>query len=175
MNNSKKLKPGRWLYLIGSLVIVAGIIISIALGVGAGLQMLENGKTVKVPGDSTLSFDKAGSYVMTFKSAGDGKTTTDFSAYSALKFTLTGNGKTDSLTSKFNTVQFKIDKAGSYKLSAAYPNGNGPSAEMVIISGDGVNTVLIGVVFWVCLIGGVLIIIVTAVLRKKNKKLMYNN
>jgi hypothetical protein len=69
-----------------------------------------------------------------------------------------------------NVMEFSVSNPGTYTLNAAYDSGTGPSAVMTIVSWGQYSTIVIGiVVFLVCLVAGVLVIILTAVKRKKNR------
>jgi hypothetical protein len=177
MEPKAKLKPGKWLYLLGALIIVVGIVVTAAFAAVTATQMLSNKLSATVPGQTDLNLTKTGTYVMTYdyNSANGGKAKiTNLSDYSGLKFTLTE--KSDNSTVSISTIagsaqEFKVTSPGTYTLSASYGSGSGPSAVMMIISaGQSAVSAAVNVIFFVCLIAGVVIIIVTAVKRKKYKK-----
>jgi hypothetical protein len=176
MESNEKLKPGKWLYLIGVLLIVAAIIASVAVAMEAATEAYNSSKTAQVPGSCELSLDKTGIYSMAYAydtSSGAKTPITDSSQYSGLKFTLTQEqgGNDVSVTSVVgNVMQFKITQAGTYKLSAAYASGKGPSADMLITPEGSMPMVLISVIFYVGFGASLVIIIATAILRKKNRK-----
>ncbi len=181
MESSKKLKPGKWLYAIGALVIAFGVIASLAIAISYAAGSLANAKTVQVPGTAQLSLDKTGTYTMVYDydpSNGSSAPITDFSKYSGLKFTLTQEqgGNDISVTSmSSNALQFSVTQTGTYKLSAAYASGTTPAAVMMVIAPVTVPTALIAIIFIIGVVGGISIIIVTSKKRKANKRLQASN
>lgn len=177
MKTNGKLIPGKWLYLLGALIIVVGIIVAAVFAATTATQMLNDKLTATVPGQTDLKLTKTGTYVMTYDynpaNGGEAKIT-NFSDYSGLTFTLTE--KSDNSAVPISTIagsaqEFKIVSPGTYTLSVSYGSGNGPSAVMMIISaGRTAASAGVNVVFFVCLIAGVVIIILTAIKRKKHKK-----
>jgi hypothetical protein len=164
-------KPGRWLYWIGALVIVVGIVASIA----SALSSLTGMKTVTVPGQTTLDLTKTGEYQITYAystSSGSNTAITDYSPYSDLKFTLTGeNGGANVAVTSINDKQLKftLTQAGKYKLNAAYSGKVGPSATVVLLPIGSIPGVLISIIFYGGLIVGIAIIVLTIILRRKNR------
>lgn len=167
-----KVKPGRWLYVIGALLIVVGIIVAGATAANGAITAMQAAPEVQVPGKSTVQLEKTGIYSMTYSASSDGKTVTDTSAYKGLSFTLTGtDGSIVSIKSVNDAVMtFTISKAGAYTLDAAYSGGKGPSATMALMPTSSINGTLINGIFWMFLIIGVAVIVVTAVMRSKNRK-----
>jgi hypothetical protein len=161
-------KPGRWLYWIGALVIVIGIAASIA----SALSSIFGMKLVTVPGQKALDLTQTGEYQMVYVSGGDSKTAiTDYTPYANLKYTLTGsNGTNIAVTSiSEKQLQFKITQAGTYTLNAAYSGKSGPKATIMLLPISGVSNVLISVIFYGGLIIGIAIIVITIILRRKNR------
>lgn len=172
-----KIKPGRWLYAIGALLIVVGIIAAIAVAANGAITAMRDAAKVKVPGKSVVQLEKTGDYSMTYSASSDGKPVTDTSAYKGLSFTLTSaEGNTVSIKNLSGAVMtFTISKAGAYTLNAAYSGGNGPSATMALMPASSINGALIGGLFWAFLILGVALIVVTAVMRSKSRKRLTAN
>ncbi|ADU26175.1 hypothetical protein [Ethanoligenens harbinense] len=166
-----KVKPGKWLYLIGVLLIVVGIVAAIATAASAGMTAMQSATKVEVPGTSTVQVEKAGMYSIAFYLSSDGKPVLDTSPYKNMTFALTdAAGNSVKVTSAGKVFSFNATKTGAYTLVTAYPAGSGPSATMMVMPLSGINGALIGVLFWGFVIAGVVLIIVTAVLRSKNRK-----
>lgn len=165
-------KPGRWLYVIGALVIVAAIIASIASAVA---PLLSGMKNVTVPGQTVLDLSKTGDYQMVYvynTKNGSNTPITDYAAYSGMKFTLTPeNGGASVAVTRMSDKQFTftIAKAGKYQLVAAYSGKTGPSATLILMQMGASSTILISVIFYGGLVIGIGLIILTAVLRRKNR------
>lgn len=166
-----KVKPGKWLYLIGVLLIVVGIVAAIAAAASAGLTAMQSSTKVDVPGTSTVQLDKTGIYTIAYYLSSDNKPVIDPSPYKDMAYTLKdAGGNPVAVTAAGNAKVFTIQKTGAYTLATAYPGGSGPSATVIVMPASGINGALIGVLFWVFVIAGVAVIIVTAVLRSKNRK-----
>jgi hypothetical protein len=176
MESSKKLKPSKLFYLFGSLIIVAAIIASVAVALGAATEAYNSSKQAQVPGSTTLSFDKTGIYSIAYAydtSSGAKTLITDYSKYAGLKFTLTQgqSGKNVPVTSAGNNMmQFNITQSGTYKFSAAYAGASSPTAIMFITPSGSLQTSIISIIFYFGFGVGLVIIIVTAILRRRNRK-----
>lgn len=168
-----KIKPGRWLYWIGALLIVAGIVISVAVAANGAMAALGNSQKVQVPGTSSLELSKTGAYTLTYSKDASGNPVTSGAAYAGLAFSLKdSSGAAVAMKNVRGLVEtFTIKTPGTYTLTAAYASGTSPSATMLLMAASSINTTLITVLFWVFLLAGVALIIVTAVLRRKNRKL----
>ncbi|NLJ30085.1 MAG: hypothetical protein GX424_00530 [Clostridiales bacterium] len=169
-----KVKPGRWLYAIGVLLIVAGIIVAGATAVNGAMSAMKDSIKMQAPGKSTVQLEKTGAYTMTYAASSDGKPVTDTAAYQGLSFQLTdADGGSVSVKSVSGTVMtFTVSKPGAYTMDAEYSGGSGPSATLMLMPTSGINGALISGIFWAFLIIGVALIVVTAVLRRKNRRKM---
>ena len=172
-----KVKPGRWLFVVGALLIVVGIIVACATAASGAMAAMRDAAKVQVPGKNTVQLDKTGVYSMTYTATSDGKPVTDTSAYKGLSFTLTGaDGNNVSIKNVSGAVMmFTISKAGAYTLDAEYSGGNGPSATIALMPTSGINATLINGIFWAFVILGVAVIVITAVMRSKNRKKLSAN
>lgn len=168
----QKLKPGRWLYAVGILLIIVGIAVAGALAAGGAVTALKNAQKVQVPGKSTVELDQTGAYSITFTADASGKPVTSYSAYSGLDFTLTGSdGSQVKITKVGNAAHtFTIAQAGSYTLDAEYAGGSGASATAALMSAAGIHGTAIRAVFWVMLVAGVIVLVATAVLRRRDSR-----
>lgn len=168
----RKLKPGRWLYAVGILLIIAGIAVTVALAAGGAMTALKSAQKVQVPGKSTVELDQTGAYSITFTADASGKPVTSYSAYSGLDFTLTGpDGSPVTITKVGSTARtFTIARAGSYTLDAEYAGGSGESATAALMSASGIHGGAISAVFWVMLAAGAAVLVVTAVLRRRDSR-----
>lgn len=182
MDQLKKLKPSKLFYLIGALVIAAGVVCSIAIAVNSVMGTLGNAKKVQVPGTSQVNLDKTGTYTMMYgyyPSTSSRVSAADYSKYAGLTFTLTQKQSGDDVvvtTATSGIFDFKITQAGTYSLSGAYPSGKSASSVvMLLIDPTSVPSSLIAIIFMVGVCGGLAIIIVTSIKRKKNKKLQGSN
>jgi hypothetical protein len=175
MENNKKLIPGRWMYLLGVLIIAAGIVISAILITNLAGSAFKNGKTAQIPGQTELSLNKASTYTITYYYDPTGNKNapiTNYSKYDGLSFKLSEEqgGKNIPITSLSSGVmQFKTDASGKYMLNVSSPKGSGASAVMLIVPKSGITGAIIAAVFFSCAAAGFAVIIAAAILRKKHR------
>lgn len=172
MSDSVKTKPGRWLYLIGVLLIIAGIAVSVAMAAGGAVTALRDAPKVQVPGKSTVELTKAGTYTITFTADAQGKPVTSSSAYNGLTFTVSDESGSPVTLTKVGGITrvFKIAKGGTYTLDAEYPSSDGAAATVAVMGSAGIHTGAITALFWVFVIAGAAVIVLTAVLRRKARR-----
>ena len=171
MSDSKsKRKPGRWLYAVAVLLIVEGVALAGSQAAVGAKKALQTAAKVQVPGKSTVELTKTGTYSLTFTADAEGKAVANPSAFKGLNFTLTDpDGNPVNVKSVANGVRtFQIPDAGTYTLDAEYASGSGESAIVAVMAVSGISTVSVRAALWGFVTAGIVLIIVTAVLRKKD-------
>lgn len=176
MINSKKVKPPKWFYLLGVLIIVAAFAAQIAFTVHTG----DHVQYANVPGSTKIALGSAGTYQINYyQNTTDGKKDliTDTSVYADLKYTLTqdSSGQNISITANntvkdWQTMQFSVSKSGEYTLKADYNGKSSPSAKIVVSLLSSPISTAFTWVFRIIALSGVVMIIATIILRKKNKQ-----
>ena len=149
----QSIRPGRWLYWLGGVMIVVGIALAVVgiLGfVGGIAEMRDRLQRVVVPGTGTLTLDEPGTYTIyhEHQSAVGGRTYSNPPILSGLTCTVTSKesggpaslsevtmSKTYTLGSRAGIAvwQFDVEKAGEYQLSATYaPGATGPPVVLAV-------------------------------------------
>jgi len=190
---SQPIRPGRWIYLLGAGLIVLAFLALIPGPVMVWQQVTQPmaGRGV-VPGSFDVTCKKPGNYALFYEhqSVINGQTFNTSSQLPNLQYTLrhktTGQRiQLDPFSGSYTYTRsqregkaiqsFRIDKAGTYTLTAKRPPGeSGP--RVVLAVGKGSIGQLFGAIgamfgscaaFFVLLLGGIVMLIVSAVKRHR--------
>jgi hypothetical protein len=188
----QKTTPGRWLYGLAAVIVIAGIA-GFCVLLFSNISGMTRGLTqVVVPGQGTVEIEKPGTYTVfyEYQSVVGNKVYATEESLSGLECSLVheGSGTTVPLTpvttsSTYSVggrsgralFTFTVDRAGSYTLFADYdPGHTGP--DVVLAVGSDVTMKIIGTVFgaiaimFVSMILAVVIVIVIFLKRRKTRQ-----
>lgn len=170
MENKEKVRPGRQFYIIGLIMIIVSIFYVVMDNSNALNNLTANSQTFTAPGKTQITVEKAGRYGIMFWRKTDGKAIQSLSSYANLKFTVLekSTGKTIPVMLLTGGLHEFDAARGAYLITADYPKKAGPTAEMRIVYATIPSEELIGFgVFLVLAVGGIILLINTAVRRRK--------
>lgn len=176
MDKEEKIKPGRQFYVIGLIMIIVSIIIVVSDNSNALNKLMADSQAFTAPGQTELIAKKTGRYDILFWRETNGHTIPNYSVYANMKFTVRSksSGKTISTILLSQDIHEFDATPGTYLITAAYSGKKGPSASMrVVYATQSKEGLIWGAVFFVLAAGGLILLVNTAVHRRKNLKNYY--
>jgi hypothetical protein len=169
-----KITPGKWLYLVGVFVIVIGFVCGFRISLSNAFHMLNNSINYEatVPGKTDISFSQIGKYsISVITDNGD-----ELMDLLGIKFEIIRRDDNRlipiSKKSYGSHSEFNIYNPGMYTFTAYYENGYGPDGRVNIklIGQSSSNDISSNIIGNAGYIAGVMIIVVTYILRKRSKQ-----